>query len=769
MRKHIAIRNGICYIDGKRKYLISADYPYYRDKMENWNDRLIKLKKAGVSIVTFYVPWRHHIFKDKNGISIDLEGKTCGNRNVKHFIELCQSLDLFVLIKPGPFVHAETNYDGLPDFISPSECGLIEGMLNNNYEYVLRDKPLPAPLDEKFKSLVGCWFDIVNKELIIPNIYPDGNIIAVQVLNEGMYSNINLSPLDYDYSKSSISFFREFLMQKYKSIAYYNRLNKTSYPGFDYIEPPVQWEEPQEIMHVLRFLDWSEYQANYIKKLYDEYGSYLDNSIPHFANICAYLSEDAGLDYWLSRVQPELWSNTVYGFTNWVGAVAYDESAYNKYLTLSKRQKGPNLEENWGFSILYDYRYKYPVIPYFQTVLAIANGASGFNVYTGVATAHWDDNLDNCHDRPYPDSSPITHEGKITNKYKVLRLLTQYLNKYGDEILNSSTNIAAAYGLYLPYSYAASWDNSLNIWNRIGVNPPRCGFKGLDAFQYNMRILNYDFGIVNLQKAKVDELLHNPVIILVGGFFMEESVQRKLVQYVKKGGKLVLLREVPQYNEKFENCSILQQELFKHSKIHKLDQSIMDGFDQVVESLDVLSNIPAGRVTYTAGSQPVGYEIKYHRGTAYFISFNPFESATNKPSQVFLHLMKDIVKEYDILTEDAETQVWSHNSNSQLDIKHIFVISKSLTSRQHSIQLKNKAGSYDLLKIKLCAKSAAILRIKDGTITSFLVKGINEYEGISEATEIEYRNKKLSSKVPVDILFINDEKEFIIDTLCGEL
>jgi beta-galactosidase len=761
----IVIKDGVFYIDGKRKYLISADYPYYRDKVENWMDRLIKLKEAGISIVTFYVPWRHHLINDKNDITIDFEGKTYTNRNVKYFIELCKIVGLLALIKPGPFIHAETNYDGLPDCISPSECKSIEAMLNSKYEQVPQGKPLPAPLDSKFNSLVRCWFEMVNKELIIPNIYPKGNIIAVQVLNEGMYSNINLSPLDYDYSKSSIRFFRQFLMHKYNSIKEYNVQNGTKYSCFMDIEAPVGWEKPENLKDLLRLVDWSQYQAQYIKKLYDEYGSYLDNNIPHLANICSYISKDSGLDYWLTRVQPELWTDTVYGFTNWVGAVAYDETAYNKYLTLSKRKKGPNLEENWGFSILYDYKYKYPVIPFFQTILAIANGASGFNVYTGVSTAHWDENIDNCHDKPYPDCSPITHEGEKTYKYKVLKLLTKYMNKYADEILSSSTNIAAVYGLYLPYSYISSWNNSEDDWSPLGVYPPRCGFKGLDAFQRNMRLLNYDFEMVNLQYSDLSNLLNNPVIVLVGGFFMEESVQHILVQYVKNGGRLVLLREVPQYNERFEECSILKQELFSHTTADKLTKVVVDGFSQVIPTLDTLKDVP-GKIIYTAGSKPVGYEIEHHRGSAYFVSFNPFETNLNEHSELFLHLMKSIVKEYDVLTDDVSTQVWCHN-NANSDIKHIFVLSKSSTSKEHLVHIKNKDGSYDPLKIKLCAKSAAILRIKNGDLTSFLVKGINEFEGVSEITEIEYKNQRLSSKAPADILFIKDGKEFIVDTLNG--
>jgi len=44
---------------------------------------------------------------------------------------------LLVIAKPGPFVHAEINYGGLPDFVCPIKNPKIEAMLNHKYEQVL--------------------------------------------------------------------------------------------------------------------------------------------------------------------------------------------------------------------------------------------------------------------------------------------------------------------------------------------------------------------------------------------------------------------------------------------------------------------------------------------------------------------------------------------------------------------------------------------------------------------------------------------------------
>ena len=748
--KEVYIDKGILHLDGKKKFLISADYPYYRDKRNNWEDRLINLKKANIDIITCYIPWRHHAIAGNGGIDFDFEGRTQGNRDIKYFVRLCKKFSLYLIVKPGPFILAETNYDGMPDYVNPDNNRSIEPMLNSKYEKNIMDNPLPAPLGNKFKVFVKDWYEAVDKELISSNVYPDGNIIAVQILNEGIYSNIQMSPFEYDYSEASIRLFREMLEKKYQSIEEYNKVNATSHCEFNEINPPVMWEEPSNLKGLLRYIDWSEYQSFYMKKIYEEYGSFIRTNVPFLANVCAPLKVEQGLDYWLTRVQPEKWDNVEYGFTNWTGVVSHDESAFNRHLLMAKRQKGPDLEENWGFSKLYDYRYKYPIIPFFQTVLAIAAGATGFNIYTGVGTANWDDNLDNRFEKPYPDCSPITHTGKITHKYRVLQLLTNYLQTYGEEILESTTNILLTYGLYLPYAYIASWSHRDTEWCGLNHNPCRCGYKGLDAFQYNARSKNYDFSMINLQTCGIEELTKNSVVTLVGGFFMEEKVQKKLINYVKMGGKLILLNEVPIYNEKFGQCMLLKEALYSHVEIERLEKVKVDNVNEVLGCTYILDGV-IGDILYTVDSRPIGYRTKAGKGAAYFISSNLFDN-DNQISSLFIDLINRITDSNALIVDDNDTQAFCFNHATK-DVKHIFIMSKSEEGKWHNVRLRNEANQYECLRIRLPAKSAAIIRIENRKLTSYLAKGVNEYYGSCVAVEIEYEGVKYQNDEQCDVLF----------------
>ena len=60
-----SIVNGVFYIDKKPMVFLSADYPYYRDSVDNWPSRIASLKAMGCNVITFYVPWRHHQTAEK--------------------------------------------------------------------------------------------------------------------------------------------------------------------------------------------------------------------------------------------------------------------------------------------------------------------------------------------------------------------------------------------------------------------------------------------------------------------------------------------------------------------------------------------------------------------------------------------------------------------------------------------------------------------------------------------------------------------------------
>lgn len=190
--------------------------------------------------------------------------------------------------------------------------------------------------------------------MIQPFTYPNGPVIALQILNEGLYSDGQHSVLAYDYSNSGLTYHYNRLEEQYGPIKAYHSLFNTSYTSYQEIPVPRKFDlnEQTHRNQLFPYLHWSETQNRFLGELYKRWGDAIDTKLPVFNNINPPLDETKGFDYWLTRVVPERW-NVHYGFTNWIGVVSHDETAFLRYLLLVKRSRGINLEENWAFSKLY--------------------------------------------------------------------------------------------------------------------------------------------------------------------------------------------------------------------------------------------------------------------------------------------------------------------------------------------------------------------------------------------------------------------------------
>jgi beta-galactosidase len=153
------------YLNGKPIKIISGAIHYFRVVPEYWRDRLEKLKAMGCNTVETYVPWNmHEAYKGKF--------KFDGMINIKSFIELAQELELWVIVRPSPYICAEWEFGGLPAWLL-AEDGM---RVRSTYE------PFIKHVDEYYRELF--------KILTPLQINYGGPIIMLQVENEyGYYGN----------------------------------------------------------------------------------------------------------------------------------------------------------------------------------------------------------------------------------------------------------------------------------------------------------------------------------------------------------------------------------------------------------------------------------------------------------------------------------------------------------------------------------------------------------------------------------------------------
>ncbi len=89
---------------------VMGEFHYSRSPAERWEAELQKMKSAGVNVVASYVIWNHH--EEQEG-----QFNWKGNRDLRRFIQLCAKVGLDVVVRVGPWAHAEARYGGVPDWV----------------------------------------------------------------------------------------------------------------------------------------------------------------------------------------------------------------------------------------------------------------------------------------------------------------------------------------------------------------------------------------------------------------------------------------------------------------------------------------------------------------------------------------------------------------------------------------------------------------------------------------------------------------------------
>lgn len=149
-------------INGKHEFLIGGEFHYFRVPADLWEDRLQKMKATGANLISVYIAWNMH--EPEEGKQI-----WSGDYDLDRFLTLCEKYGFYVLIKPGPYICAELDFGGHPDW-------LIKKVANKEFRIRM--------LDEKYLELCKYWYQSCAKQINSHLITNGGTIIAAQVENE---------------------------------------------------------------------------------------------------------------------------------------------------------------------------------------------------------------------------------------------------------------------------------------------------------------------------------------------------------------------------------------------------------------------------------------------------------------------------------------------------------------------------------------------------------------------------------------------------------
>ncbi len=159
-----AIGDKTFLLDGKPFVIKAAEIHYTRIPAEYWEHRIQLCKALGMNTICIYAFWNIH--EQKPG-----EFDFSGQNDIAAFCRLAQKHDMYIMLRPGPYVCSEWEMGGLPWWLLKKE----DIKLRTNDPYFLERTKL-------FMNEIG-------KQLADLQITKGGNIIMVQVENEyGSYA-----------------------------------------------------------------------------------------------------------------------------------------------------------------------------------------------------------------------------------------------------------------------------------------------------------------------------------------------------------------------------------------------------------------------------------------------------------------------------------------------------------------------------------------------------------------------------------------------------
>jgi beta-galactosidase GanA len=158
-RREITYDRHSLMVDGQRVLLWSGEFHYFRlPSPDLWRDVLERIKAAGFNGVSLYFHWGYH--SPKPGV-YDFTGV----RDVDRLLRMAGELGLYVVVRPGPYINAETTGGGFPAWLKT-----VPGRARSS--------------DPGYTEQYRDWLRHINPIIARHQITRGGSVIAYNVENE---------------------------------------------------------------------------------------------------------------------------------------------------------------------------------------------------------------------------------------------------------------------------------------------------------------------------------------------------------------------------------------------------------------------------------------------------------------------------------------------------------------------------------------------------------------------------------------------------------
>ena len=697
--------------DGKPYFLISGEIHYFRLDPKLWKKHLQLLKQSGANTTSTYIPWDWHEYEEGK---FDFTGETHPAKNLVKYIQLCKKVGLDLIVKPGPYILAEYEAEGLPGW-------LLKRINKNTFaldEFGEIISPnLVSYMTEEFLDYTFRWYDKIMPVIADYQSFKGGPIIMMQVCNEiGVFQWLSGK---IDYNPVVIKLYKKFLLEKYNSIEVLNSVYGTKYSSFEKITTPTgRIEDKQDYCAYFDFhLFYRHYFALYLDVLIKKVRSY-NITIQLSHNIPGWIYGNAAELPMLISTYEEIMrtrSDVVFGLDHIPEFVSYRNShsdlACNKILE-AMQPYGPV----WAAEFQSGTREHHVKCDakdmetfYFAS---LAHGLKGFNYY--MFSQGINPKGKGFNGKTFYYQTPLNPKAIRSQLYDAAKKVDDFINREKEELLNSQSKSEICVGFYKPYFYTELTTSQLLKEKRLYIEKlgltldPRfireeIYFNGLLRA---LQTLNFNYDVSDLENTSVENLLKYKQLWVVTTELMDGKTQKLLVDYVKEGGHLILYPVIPILDLYLNPCSVLRDEfkiLFsKSSSPNKVDSFGIEDIFTVFREKQIfqVNDSKTETISTTKTGEVCGIRKNLGNGAAIILGFT-FGYTTDE----HLHLIEKLVsqnkikKQAKVSDSDIQFVIRIGKKNSYMFLLNYHNQKKTFTV--DSIKYTLNPISYKIVKRKL--------------------------------------------------------------------
>ncbi|NCC50945.1 MAG: hypothetical protein EOM20_06975 [Spartobacteria bacterium] len=654
-------------INGQDTFLYSGEMHYFRIPQRYWGRHLDALKQAGCNGVSTYVPWSWHEFEERN---IDLSGQTHPERNLQAFLDLVAEKELFVSIKPGPYIMAETTDQGIPRWITENypetACRRLDGTPWGP-DYVIHSSPV-------FRAKAAYWLDHFARNIVVPRQHKEkGGIIQMQLCNEiGIFQWLGSQG---DYSPVNVASWHAYLEQRFATPEALEQRLDRKVTSFRSVAPPsgACANRREYVLYNL----WHDYH----RWLYGDYVKFISTTLrnagvqtPMFANIGGWVfgrAHEFPLNATFHRETTRLAPEVFFGIDH-IPEFVSSLNAHDGILATQITDELQDRKRPLYSAELQCGSREHGVQPYPGELAqfyrqCIIHGLTGMNFYMfsqgrnikgrGIdgPTFYW--------------YTAVDFKGKPMEVYPVVQELGEWLKDNSAPLLQTSKAADMALGYYPPmyeseFLYPKLQHEKRVDLEAIGINDP-VSFRDKAYFDGAARILvklNVPFDLADLTRRTIKELRAYRSLVILSNEIMDAATQEKLAAYVKAGGRLVVFPRLPQYDANFEPCTILQDALGIRMGGPAVSKRVYMDTLKDIPAVPTISTIEAKGATVlarTAEKEIVGVEKKVGKGVVRCFGFECYYTIEEHP-QILGAMME---------TGKANKPAWTDNNVLQVQAR----------------------------------------------------------------------------------------------------